>query len=113
HVFADSENNGPVGQALITELIPHIEKTYRALGVPGARFLNGHSSGGWSSLWLQVTYPEFFGGVWSTSPDPVDFRDFQRINLYRDKENMFTDAEGQARPIARFAGKAVLFYKPF
>lgn len=113
HVFADSENNGPVGQALITELIPHIEKTYRALGVPGARFLTGHSSGGWSSLWLQVTYPDFFGGVWSTSPDPVDFRDFQRINLYRDKENMFTDAEGQPRPIARRGGKAILFYKPF
>ena len=77
HVFADSENNGPVGQALIAELIPHLEKKYQALGVPAARFLTGHSSGGWSSLWLQVTYPEFFGGVWSTSPDPVDFRDFQ------------------------------------
>ena len=32
HVFADSENNGPCGQALIAELIPHIEKQYRGLG---------------------------------------------------------------------------------
>jgi hypothetical protein len=113
HVFADSDNNGPVGQALIAELIPHIEKTYRGVGSPGARFLTGHSSGGWSSLWLQVTYPDFFGGTWSTAPDPVDFRDFQRINLYRADDNMFTDAEGKPRPIARRAGKPVLFYRPF
>jgi S-formylglutathione hydrolase FrmB len=113
HVFADSANNGPCGQALISELIPHIEKQYRAIGEPAARFLTGHSSGGWSSLWLQVAYPDFFGGVWSTSPDPVDFRDFQRINLYRDGENMFTDGDGKPRPIARRAGQAVLWYRPF
>src|SRR5262249_20603335 len=79
HVFADSANNGPCGRALVEELIPVIETKYRAIGAPGARFLTGHSSGGWSSLWLQVRYPDFFGGVWSTAPDPVDFRDFQCI----------------------------------
>jgi S-formylglutathione hydrolase FrmB len=113
HVFADSENNGPCGQALIAELIPHIEQEFRALGVPTARFLTGHSSGGWSSLWLQTTYADFFGGVWSTAPDPVDFRDFQRINLYRPKENMFADGDGQLRPIARRQGKVALHYQPF
>lgn len=113
HVFADSENNGPCGQALIAELIPRLEKEFRALGVPTARFLTGHSSGGWSSLWLQTTYPDFFGGVWSTAPDPVDFRDFQRINLYRPNENMFTDGAGQPRPIARRQGKVALHYKAF
>src|SRR5205807_5638704 len=70
HVFADSENNGPCGKALVEELIPYIEKQYRAVGVAAARFVTGHSSGGWSSLWLQVAYPDFFGAVWSTSPDP-------------------------------------------
>lgn len=113
HVFADSENNGPCGRALVEELIPNIEKEYRAIGKPAARFVTGHSSGGWSSLWLQVTYPDFFGGVWSTAPDPVDFRDFQKINLYRAGENMFTDTDGQPRPIARRQGKPVLFYKGF
>jgi hypothetical protein len=113
HVFADSANNGPCGRALIEELIPQIEKQFRAIAAPGARFLTGHSSGGWSSLWLQVTYPDFFGGVWSTSPDPVDFRDFQRINIYDPRSNFFTDEAGKARPIARMNGKPVLFYKPF
>jgi S-formylglutathione hydrolase FrmB len=113
HVFADSANNGPCGKALVEELIPFIEKTYRGVGTPAERFVTGHSSGGWSSLWLQVTYPEFFGGVWSTSPDPVDFRDFQRIDLTRPGVNMFTDAEGNPRPLARRGQKPVLFYKAF
>jgi Putative esterase len=113
HVFADSANNGPVGRALIEELIPTVEKQFRGLGVPAARFVTGHSSGGWSSLWLQVTYPDFFGGVWSTAPDPVDFRDFQRINVYRPAVNMFIDDQGEKRPIARSKGKPSLFYKPF
>jgi hypothetical protein len=113
HVFADSANNGPWGRALCEELIPHIEMTYRGVGVPAARFLTGHSSGGWSSLWLQVSYPEFFGGTWSTAPDPVDFRDFQRIDVYRPGTNMFVDEQGNQRPLARRGGKPVLFYKPF
>ena len=112
-VFADSANNGPWGKALTTELIPFIERTYRAIGQPEARFTTGHSSGGWSSLWLQVAYPDFFGGCWSTAPDPVDFRDFQRINIYRKGENMFTDPEGNRRPIARRGDTPSIWYKDF
>lgn len=113
HVFADSDNNGPYGKALVEELIPQLEAKFRAIGKPGARFVTGHSSGGWSSLWLQVTYPDFFGGTWSTAPDPVDFRDFQRVDIYDPKQNLFNDAKGEPRPLARSAGKILVRYKPF
>jgi S-formylglutathione hydrolase FrmB len=113
HVFADSANNGPYGKALTEELIPHIEEKYRGIGKPTARFVTGHSSGGWSSLWLQVAYPDFFGGCWSTSPDVVDFRDFQMIDLYKPGTNMFKDEKGQDRPIARRGDRPILYYKPF
>lgn len=113
HVFADSAFNGPRGRALVEELIPHIEETFPAVAEPGARLLNGHSSGGWSSLWLQVAYPDVFGGTWSTSPDPVTFADFQRINLYAPGENAFRDREGNRRPIARMGGRPVLFVDDF
>ncbi len=112
HVFADSANNGPCGRALTEELIPHIEKTFRAVSDPGARFVTGHSSGGWSSLWLQVAYPDFFGGVWSLSPDPVDFRDFQRINIYKQGENCFTQT-GKLRPLGRRGDTPFLYFQPF
>ncbi|AMV39071.1 alpha/beta hydrolase-fold protein [Planctomyces sp. SH-PL62] len=113
HVFADSANNGPRGQALIEEFIPYLEATHGLIPDPRARLLNGHSSGGWSSLWLQTAYPDFFGGTWSTSPDPVDFHDFQRIDLYAAGENVFRDRQGERRPIARMGTKPVLFYEDF
>jgi len=113
HVFADSANNGPRGQSLIEEFLPAFDKQYRSIAKPTARFVTGHSSGGWSSLWLQVTYPDHFGGVWSTAPDPVDFRDFQRINLYSANENMYSTADGKPRPLARIGGQVRLWYKGF
>lgn len=113
HVFADSANNGPYGQALIEELIPALDKEFRTVAEPTARFLTGHSSGGWSTLWLQVAYPDHFGGTWSTSPDPVDFRDFQQINLYRPNENMYVDPAGERRPLARRNGRVMLWYDDF
>jgi S-formylglutathione hydrolase FrmB len=81
---------------------------------PRARFVGGHSSGGWSSLWLQVAYPETFGGVWSTSPDPVDFRDWQGTNLYTvPPPSVFVDEHGQRRPLARMGAQPVLMYDDF
>ncbi|MBI1832608.1 MAG: enterochelin esterase [Planctomycetes bacterium] len=113
HVFADSDNNGPYGKALTEELIPHVEAKYRAIATPRARFVTGHSSGGWSSLWLQVTYPDSFGGTWSTAPDPVDFRDFQMVDIYVPKQNIFFDAKGESRPIARRGKQVLMRYQPF
>ena len=99
-VFADSANNGPCGEALIKELIPEIEKRFRAIPHAYGRFVTGHSSGGWSSLWLQITYPDVFGGCWSTAPDPIDFRAFQTMNIYEDRNGHWT-REGYPRPLAR------------
>ncbi len=114
HVYADSATNGPRGEALVQELIPLIDEQFRTVGKPYARFLYGHSSGGWSSLWLQVTYPDVFGGVWSTSPDPVDFRDYQQVNLYAQPPlSLYYDESGQRRPIARRQGQPVLWYDSF
>lgn len=110
HVFADSANNGPVGTALVTELIPALEKKFRG---SGKRATTGHSSGGWSSLWLQVAYPDTFSGCWSTAPDPVDFRDFQLIDIYAKGANAFTDAKGDKRPLARQNTRPALFFQPF
>ncbi|WNM18698.1 alpha/beta hydrolase-fold protein [Flavobacterium capsici] len=99
-VYANSDNNGPWGDALVKEFIPQLEKDFRC---NGAKLLTGHSSGGWSVLWLQTQYPKIFDGCWSSSPDPVDFRNFQKINLYEDK-NMFYDKNGTPCLVATVAG---------
>lgn len=92
-LFADSANNGPRGRALVEELIPELEKRYPLIARPEARLLRGHSSGGWSTLWLALTYPQTFAAAWSTSPDPVDFRRFQLVDLYA-RDNLYIDPVG-------------------
>ncbi|MCC6660493.1 MAG: hypothetical protein IT437_06360 [Phycisphaerales bacterium] len=87
-LFADSANNGPCGRALVEELIPALEAKYPLIAERPARLLRGHSSGGWASLWLAMTYPGTFGGCWSSSPDPVDFRRFQLVDIYA-RANMY------------------------
>ena len=96
----NSANNGPYGDALTRELIPHVENRFRALARPEARFLDGGSTGGWVSLALQIFYPDYFGGAWSSCPDGVDFRGFQLINIYEDR-NAYVNARGFERPSAR------------
>lgn len=112
HEFADSVNNGPWGAALTREFIPALEAKFHAFGAPAGRFLTGHSSGGWSSLWLQVNYPDVFNGTWSTAPDSVDFRDFTGINVY-DWRNAYTDPEGQPIQLMRRNGEFVTTIQQF
>jgi hypothetical protein len=84
----NSANLGPYGDAIETELIPAIEKTFRGIGRGWARFVYGGSTGGWESLAVQMFYPDHYNGAFVACPDPVDFRAFTNINLYSDK-NMF------------------------
>jgi len=98
--YVNSANNGPFGDALIEELIPHVEATFRAVGQPRARFLSGVSTGGWVCLALQVFYPDFFNGAWSSCPDPVDFRALELVNIYKD-DNAYMNQYGNERPSAR------------
>ncbi len=113
HEFADSVNNGPWGRALTTELIPDLEAHYRMDAKPSGRFLQGHSSGGWATLWLQTRYPKIFGGTWSTSPDPSDFHDFTGIDLYAPHANVYRRPDGSAYPLVRDKGKVLATFEQF
>lgn len=114
HEFADSVNNGPWGRALTEEFIPHLEKHYRLMAKPYARFLTGHSSGGWSTLWLQVTYPDYFGGTWSTAPDPVDLRNFTGIDATPGStDNAYRNRDGKPKNLVRINGKEVATLEEF
>ena len=85
----NSANNGPYGDAIMTELIPALEERFRVIRKPYARVLWGGSTGGWESLALEVYHPDFFGGAWTFFPDPVDFRRYDMVDIY-DDENAFT-----------------------
>ena len=80
----NSVNMGPYGDAIMNELIPEVEKRYRVIREPWARWLSGGSTGGWESLALQIFHPDYFGGTWSSCPDPVTFSDVEGVNMYKD-----------------------------
>jgi len=84
----NSVNVGPYGNAIMQELIPEVEKRYRVITEPWARWLHGGSTGGWEALALQIFNPDFVGGTWAYCPDPVTFSDVEGVNLYKD-ENAF------------------------
>jgi hypothetical protein len=111
--FADSVNNGPWGRALTMEFIPMLEHKYRMDAKPSGRFLNGHSSGGWATLWLQVAYPKIFGGTWSTSPDPSDFHNFTGPDLYAAHANVYRKPDGSPYMLVRMDGKDVASLEAF
>lgn len=99
HAFVDSRVNGPWGKALVEEFIPHLESKFRMIPEANQRFLVGQSTGGYGTLWLQLNYPDAFGGCWSVSPDPVDFSSFSGVNLYEKGGNLFITSEGKERGI--------------
>jgi hypothetical protein len=86
----NSANNGPYGDAIQHELIPAIEKEYRALGTGWSRFVYGGSTGGWESMAVQVFYPDDYNGAWIACPDPVDFQHYVTVNIYKDKNAYVT-----------------------
>ena len=113
HEFADSVNNGPWGAALTTEFIPYLEHKYRMDARRSGRLLNGHSSGGWATLQLQINYPKLFGGTWSTSPDPSDFHNFTGPDLTAPNANVYRKPDGSPWPIMRDGGKVVATLEQF
>jgi len=107
HEFANSANNGPWGAALTAEFIPWLEARYRMDAKSTGRFLQGHSSGGWATLQLQINYPRIFGGTWSTSPDPSDFHNFTGPDLYASHANVYHKPDGTPYPIMRDKGQVL------
>jgi hypothetical protein len=94
----NSVNVGPYGDAILQELIPEVEKRYRAIRQPWARVLSGGSTGGWEALALQIFYPDEFGGTWSYCPDSVDFHDVEGVNIYEDKNAFYKEIDWRREP---------------
>jgi pimeloyl-ACP methyl ester carboxylesterase len=84
----NSANNGPYGDAILTELVPYVEKQFRIIAEPYARILTGRASGGREALALQLMHPEFFGGAWIFHPWAFDFKKYFTLDIYKD-DNAF------------------------
>ena len=99
----NSANLGPYGDAINKELIPAIEKQFRGLGQGWARFTYGGSTGGWEAMATQVFYPDMYNGAFIACPDPIDFRAYTTIDLYKDRNAYFKEGahENVEQPAVR------------
>jgi Putative esterase len=94
----NSANVGPYGDAIMRELLPAVEKRFRGIGQGWARALYGGSTGGWEAMGVQVFYPDEFNGAWCFCPDPIDFRAYQIVNLYEDKNAFWSGSPWTKNP---------------
>lgn len=94
----NSANLGPYGDAIVEELLPYLEKKYRGLGQGWSRFMYGGSTGGWEAIAAQVKYPDVFNGAYIACPDPIDFRAYTTIDIYKDKNAYWLDGTWKQTP---------------
>ena len=96
----NSENVGPYGDAINRELIPYIEQRFRGIGQGWARGMFGGSTGGWEALATQIFYPDDYNGAWGACPDAVDFRMYEVINIYDEKNAFYNNGDWKKTPHA-------------
>ena len=94
----NSANLGPYGDAIMYELLPFVEKKFRAIGEGWARFTYGGSTGGWEALAVQVFYPDEFNGCFAACPDPIDFRAYTVVDIYKDKNAYYVEGPWKRTP---------------
>lgn len=94
----NSANLGPYGDAITYELIPYIEEKFRGIGKGWARFMYGGSTGGWEAMAAQVFYPDEYNGAYIACPDPIDFRAYMVVDIYRHKNAYYIDDSWKKTP---------------
>jgi hypothetical protein len=94
----NSANIGPYGDAIMYELLPEIEKQFRGIGEGWARFTYGGSTGGWEALAAQMFYPDEFNGCFAACPDPIDFRAYCLVDIYKDKNAYWYESNFKKLP---------------
>ena len=94
----NSANIGPYGDAIMHELVPEIEKKFRGIGEGWSRFTYGGSTGGWEALAVQMFYPDEINGCFAACPDPIDFRSYGLIDIYKDKNAYYYESDFKKLP---------------
>ena len=94
----NSASMGPWGDAIMKELLPEIESKFRGIGQGWARFTYGGSTGGWEALAVQMFYPDEFNGCFAACPDPIDFRAYCLVDIYKDKNAYWYDSQFKKLP---------------
>ena len=75
----------------MNELVPYIESQFRGIGAGWARATYGGSTGGWEAMAVQMFYPDDFNAAYAACPDPIDFRAYTVVDIYKDTNAYWAD----------------------
>jgi len=70
--WANSPVSGYWEDAIVDEIVPFIDRTYRTLGEPSGRMLAGFSMGGFGAWNLALKHADMFSSFWSCCPGAWD-----------------------------------------
>ncbi len=71
--WTDSRDGAhPMESIVVKNLIPHIDATYRTVATRAGRAIEGHSMGGYGTLFIGFKNPELFTAVTANSPALVE-----------------------------------------
>ena len=72
-MWCDSKDGAvPMESLVITELVPHVDASFRTIGSRRGRLIEGFSMGGYGAARLGFTYPDLFGAVSILAGGPLD-----------------------------------------
>ena len=66
--YMDSDASGLWEQAIVDEIVPFVDATYRTVATRDARGIAGHSMGGYGSFTIGMSNPDVFGAVYALAP---------------------------------------------
>jgi enterochelin esterase-like enzyme len=90
--YVDSKDGKlPIEQVIISDLIPHIDTTYRTIAQKQGRGIEGHSIGGYGALHLGLKYPNLFGTIFSVAPSIL--RNMSAEPTYRTQDTFSGDQD--------------------
>ncbi len=100
--YVDSAYKGkdpgrPVETALIRDLVPHVDTTYRTIADRTGRAIAGYSMGGSGALRYSMAYPELFGAAVVLSPavyspQPPKDSSAREFGAYGKGKDLFSEA---------------------
>jgi enterochelin esterase-like enzyme len=71
--YVNSSVTGAWADAIVQDLVGHIDRKYRTLASPDSRGLAGWAKGGAGALYLAMKYPGVYGSVYGLSSGRMDF----------------------------------------
>lgn len=102
--YTDSDASGHWESAIVSEIVPFVDATYRTIATREGRGLAGHSMGGYGAFTIGMDHPDVFGSVYVMAPaitgsDGVDvpalFGETSRVSRVLDEIAALEGLDGQ------------------